>query len=188
MKGRVLASTILMAFLAISGCAQKANYSGDIKDEQAEVDVVDITSTSGVSDDKTPGFTSQPDAIDDERKGDGLLKERLIFFDYDKSAIKEHYLHIISAHADFLVRNPSMGIILEGNTDNRGSNEYNLALGQRRADATRDIMLSFCALILLPAFFPFVAALLLSFADLSPLLLYALILLPAFFLRQYRLL
>ncbi|MDM5146883.1 peptidoglycan-associated lipoprotein Pal [Candidatus Persebacteraceae bacterium Df01] len=142
MKGRVLASTILMAFLAISGCAQKANYSGDIKDEQAEVDVVDITSTSGVSDDKTPGFTSQPDAIDDERKGDGLLKERLIFFDYDKSAIKEHYLHIISAHADFLVRNPSMGIILEGNTDNRGSNEYNLALGQRRADATRDIMLS----------------------------------------------
>ena len=49
---------------------------------------------------------------------------------------------ILEAHADFLVRSPNKSLALEGNTDDRGSNEYNLSLGQRRADAVRDVMLA----------------------------------------------
>ncbi len=128
--------------ISVSGCSSNPELSGQIQDEAPVVDV-----TSGSSDDsnafsKYPKVGDEPSGLEDERSADSLLQKRLVYFDYDKSAVSEDYLAIIEAHADFLVRNPNKSLILSGNTDERGSNEYNLSLGQRRADSVRDIMLA----------------------------------------------
>jgi len=64
-----------------------------------------------------------------------LLSNRQIYFEYDSSAITEVSQQIIEAHAAYLVNNPGITVMLEGNTDERGTREYNLALGERRAKA-----------------------------------------------------
>ena len=62
---------------------------------------------------------------------------RLIQFDYDSFVIKPDFLAVIESHARFLKDNPGRRIAIEGHTDDRGGREYNLALGQKRAEAVR---------------------------------------------------
>ena len=62
---------------------------------------------------------------------------RLVYFDYDSYVIKSEYQSLIEAHARFLKANAGRKINIEGHTDERGGREYNLALGQRRAEAVR---------------------------------------------------
>ena len=66
--------------------------------------------------------------------------ERVIYFDYDSFTVKPEYQGLVDQHARFLQANKGRSISLEGNTDERGSREYNLALGQKRAEAVRRAM------------------------------------------------
>ena len=72
--------------------------------------------------------------------GGNILSKRSIYFDYDSNAVKDEYHTLVQAHSRYLVDNKNVGARIEGNTDERGSREYNLALGQRRADAIWKIM------------------------------------------------
>ena len=67
----------------------------------------------------------------------GALARNVIYFDFDKSDIKPEYADIISAHARNLTTHPNLKLKLEGNTDERGTREYNIGLGERRAQAVR---------------------------------------------------
>ena len=62
---------------------------------------------------------------------------RIVYFDYDSYAIKPEYQNLIESHARFLKANGARKVVVEGHTDERGGREYNLALGQRRAEAVR---------------------------------------------------
>lgn len=64
-----------------------------------------------------------------------IATKRSIYFDFDRSAIKPEYTALIERHGQYLASNPELAIRVEGNTDERGSPEYNLALGQRRAQS-----------------------------------------------------
>lgn len=70
-----------------------------------------------------------------------ILSRRSIYFDYDSNVVKEEFRPLVEAHAKFMLATPGAKIILQGNTDERGSREYNLSLGQRRADAVKKMML-----------------------------------------------
>ncbi|MEO8057099.1 MAG: peptidoglycan-associated lipoprotein Pal [Burkholderiales bacterium] len=61
--------------------------------------------------------------------------ERSVYFDYDDFAVEQNYRALIERHASFLASKPALAIKIEGNSDERGGAEYNLALGQKRADA-----------------------------------------------------
>ena len=65
---------------------------------------------------------------------------RLVYFDYDSFVIKPEFQAVIAAHARFLRAHPSRKVAIEGHTDERGGREYNLALGQKRAEAVRDAL------------------------------------------------
>lgn len=65
------------------------------------------------------------------------LSTRIIYFEYDSSDIQERYRDVVEAHANYLVNNPNVVVALEGHADERGSREYNLALGERRALAVK---------------------------------------------------
>jgi len=68
------------------------------------------------------------------------LATRVIYFDFDSSVIKDEFKDVITAHADYLVGHPEAAIILEGHADERGSREYNIALGERRAKAVEQLL------------------------------------------------
>ena len=71
----------------------------------------------------------------------GLLAKRSVYFAYDQFVIDEQQLPIIEAHARFLIANKALSIVIEGNCDDRGSREYNLSLGSKRAESVRRAML-----------------------------------------------
>ena len=66
---------------------------------------------------------------------DACLRQRVVYFDFDKSEIKPEFQQIMACHAKYLQDRPMAQMRLEGNTDERGSKEYNLGLGERRANA-----------------------------------------------------
>jgi len=68
------------------------------------------------------------------------LAKRSVFYDYDHYEIKEEYVPLIEAHSKFLMEHGDLKIAVQGNCDDRGSREYNLALGQRRADSVKRAM------------------------------------------------
>jgi peptidoglycan-associated lipoprotein len=70
-------------------------------------------------------------------EGTGALSRKIIYFDFDKSEIKPEFAVIVTTAASNLSANPKMKVKLEGNTDERGTREYNIGLGERRAQAVR---------------------------------------------------
>ena len=74
------------------------------------------------------------DPLDDPK---GVLAKRSVYFDYDSYMVKDEFKSVIEAHSRYLGANKGRKIVIQGNTDERGGSEYNLALGQKRADAVR---------------------------------------------------
>jgi peptidoglycan-associated lipoprotein len=74
------------------------------------------------------------------RDPNNILSKRSVFFDFDSFAVKDEFRPLVEAHARYLANNRSARATIQGNTDERGSREYNIALGQRRADAIKRMM------------------------------------------------
>ena len=70
-----------------------------------------------------------------------LLAQTIIYFDFDKADIRPEYTEVLAAHARRLAGNPNLKARLEGHTDERGSREYNIGLGERRAQSVRRALL-----------------------------------------------
>ena len=81
------------------------------------------------------------DPLDPLNPASMLNKQRSVYYDYDSVIIKDEYKPMVTAHARYLTANRAQKITVEGNTDERGSREYNIALGQRRADSVKQMMI-----------------------------------------------
>ncbi|HEV8517743.1 MAG TPA: peptidoglycan-associated lipoprotein Pal [Burkholderiales bacterium] len=77
----------------------------------------------------------------DPRNPKSILAKRSVYYDYDSSVVKDEYKPLVTAHSQYLTKNRATKITIQGNTDERGSREYNLALGQRRADSVKQMMI-----------------------------------------------
>lgn len=78
--------------------------------------------------------TGSTDPLNDAK---GILAKRSIYFDYDSYTVKDEFKPVVEAHARYLSTHKDRKILIQGNTDERGGAEYNLALGQKRAEAVR---------------------------------------------------
>jgi peptidoglycan-associated lipoprotein len=130
----------LLAMALVAGCASEAK-----KDESAPAP--GASGPSSASPSASPAARSgQPSAQPSAAAGNPLndpksmLFKRSVFYDFDKSNIKTDYRTLVEAHARYLRDHPGANITVEGNCDERGSREYNLALGQRRAEGVRSMM------------------------------------------------
>ncbi|MCP5267911.1 MAG: peptidoglycan-associated lipoprotein Pal [Zoogloeaceae bacterium] len=127
---------IIPALLAliVAGCSS----SPDIGAEQSGAPVegrdgkVNTVNAGGMGSSQLPAVLTDPKSI---------LSKRSVYFDYDRFDIKPEYADLVSAHAKFLVNNRQFKMLIQGNTDERGSREYNLALGQKRADAVKKALI-----------------------------------------------
>ena len=127
-----------LAFLLL-GCSK------DQVKEEEPVEVTDLNANSTASDeDSAQTYGAEDDSgstfsqLDDPQSP---LSVRIIYFEYDSTQISSDYRSAIEAHSLYLQQNPNTYIILEGHADERGSREYNLALGESRAKAVKQQML-----------------------------------------------
>lgn len=91
------------------------------------------------------GAATEMSAAEAERARLEALRaqNKIIYFDYDSNAIRPEYNDILAAHGKFLASNPSAHVRIDGHTDERGSPEYNIGLGERRAKAVATILMSY---------------------------------------------
>ena len=71
----------------------------------------------------------------------GSMAKPSVYFDYDSYVLKPEYTPVVSAHSKYLGSNKGAKVVIQGNTDERGGSEYNLALGQKRAEAVRKALI-----------------------------------------------
>jgi peptidoglycan-associated lipoprotein len=133
---RIVSIALLIAGAALlAGCPKKNNVSEP------------PTAGSQVSGTSGEGASTSANALEGDAasqggdvtgaNGVGPLARKVIYFDFDKSEIKPEFAQVISAHARNLTSHPNLKMKLEGNTDERGTREYNIGLGERRAQAVR---------------------------------------------------
>jgi len=129
----------MICIALLSACGGGANKSGrGIGDDINEG--VEDASTAGYSETVISGLESDPNLGPGFSDPQNPLSQRTIYFEYDSSQVKEEFLQVIYAHAEYLTANPGQRIILEGHADERGSREYNIALGEQRAHAVARMM------------------------------------------------
>jgi peptidoglycan-associated lipoprotein len=97
-------------------------------------------SSSGISGSATGVASGSGGATMPPKGVAGPLSQRIVQFDYDAFVVKDEYRTVVEAHAKFVQANRNAKVVLHGHTDERGTREYNIALGQRRADAVRKMM------------------------------------------------
>ena len=124
--------------LLLTACASK----DPVKETRVEDrSTPPTTTTSTTTTPSTQGTQGQQSGVatrtDPLKDPNNPLSKRVVYFDYDKDSVKAEYAALIQAHANYLSQNRGRKIRLEGHADERGSREYNMALGQRRSDAVR---------------------------------------------------
>jgi len=86
-------------------------------------------------------LTGKPSPTSGLKDPNNILSRRSIFYELDKFDIKDQFKDLVEAHARFLRDNPGMRMLIQGNTDERGSREYNVGLGQRRSEGVKRMLL-----------------------------------------------
>jgi peptidoglycan-associated lipoprotein len=137
MKRMLLVALALAGAALLSGCPKKHNVN------DAPVAGTQVPDSAGANSEGASTSTSPlgGDASSSARgfgaEGTGPLARKIIYFDFDKSEIKPEFADIVTTAAHTLTSNPKFKLKLEGNTDERGTREYNIGLGERRAQAVR---------------------------------------------------
>lgn len=138
----LLAATLVAAALSVTACGGNKNVRGDAPGmPQAGMNGqgqgqgqgmgsgrdIDVRGLEGIPAEDRHLFTDP----------NNPLSTRTVYFDLDSSAIPSRFSQAIQAHGQYLANHPNVNLRLEGNTDERGTREYNVALGERRADSVK---------------------------------------------------
>ncbi len=122
MKKSLLLASLLSLFLVgcsstpINDASKPSGPSASVSDDEKDLDLASL------------------------RDPNNILSKRSIYFDYDKDVVKAEYKDLVAAHAKYVSAHPKAKMTLTGNTDDRGSREYNVSLGQRRSVSVKKSM------------------------------------------------
>lgn len=136
LRGVAAAAAVMMI---VAGCSS-------VKlDEQQPAPIVDATKSgaAGTTDPRAvaPVNAGTTQALDPFTDPNNPLSKKSVFFDFDSFVVTATYQPVVEAHGKYLAANPNRRITVEGHTDERGGREYNLALGQKRAEAVKQRLL-----------------------------------------------
>ena len=133
-RGGIIALSALTLLLAACGSQPPAPEQNPAGVESRTPGAVKVDTTP-VAPVKLETF--DPSSIAALKDPRSPLSKRSVYFDYDSYVVKDEFQALLTAHGKFLSANPAMKMLIQGNADERGSREYNLALGQKRADAVK---------------------------------------------------
>jgi peptidoglycan-associated lipoprotein len=138
---RLIASALMLGMLAACSSTPTKEQDGAAVEDRSKPLPGDTAGKpkpdTGAS---TKPLTDKPVGAAALKDPNNILSKRSILFDYDSNLVKEEYKPLVTAHARYLQQNPGAKMRVEGHADDRGSREYNLALGQRRADAVKQML------------------------------------------------
>jgi len=124
----LLIPVVLATMLAACGTTNTDGpKTADVQTRTPETGVATVTASN-------VGASGLPAELTDPKS---VLSKRSIYFDLDKYDVKAEYQDLVAAHARFLNNNRQFKVLIQGNTDERGSREYNLSLGQKRAESVK---------------------------------------------------
>jgi len=130
---------VLIGGVVLAGCAGTGTQTEPIEPSTEPVETPDTTPAPD-------GPSSRSAEVDENGNpyvpGTTRLMSRTYYFDFDRSVLSPDDLASLEMHATFLRNNPDRSVVIEGHADERGTREYNLALGERRADAVRSFLVS----------------------------------------------
>jgi len=140
-----LALALILLSLVVAGCAQKAATRTDDQTQKlSDADMAKKDAADKVTDRQV---TSKIESVDSKdvssqnvEEKEGIFKD--VLFDFDKYDVKETYQPALKSIASWMTKNAGARLSVEGHCDERGTNEYNLALGDRRAKAVRDALVA----------------------------------------------
>ncbi len=155
MQSTIRAMALLM-FLVLAGCATAPQDPSDTTtggaDAGEDTDTGTDAETDGMDEDEgartltaeecPPDCPFSRDAIEDSSS---LLADRTVYFEFDSSSVQEKFMDTIRRHAAYLAEYSDVEVRLEGHTDERGSREYNVGLGSRRAEAVSRLLQAYGA-------------------------------------------
>ncbi|MBH97199.1 MAG: peptidoglycan-associated lipoprotein [Rhodospirillaceae bacterium] len=132
----------VIAILVLAGCG---GDNATLPDSETGSQAGAASNTSGSSTGATTtgtGAMGGPNVVREmPGEGTGPLSRLVIYFDYDRSEIRSDFNSMLAAHGEYLATNNGAQVRLEGHADERGSREYNIGLGEQRAQAVRRILL-----------------------------------------------
>jgi len=144
MNHKLLVAAVLLPTVMLSGCETLGGQDGGdvvVEDRGSQVDGGEGTGSGNDGATATgaqAGTAFQGHALDNPQS---ILYSKVIYFAFDSAAIRNEDRATIQAHAEYLGKNVRAAVVLEGHSDERGSREYNIALGERRAKAVRQLLL-----------------------------------------------
>lgn len=121
---------IVMSGLALAGCPKKPQTLPDAQNQESTAGA--NTEGSSSSDVSSSGLSGEQAAMEEAKRAGTI-----VYFDYDRAEIKPEFVPVVAAHAKFLNGGANRKVRLEGHSDERGSREYNIGLGERRAQTVR---------------------------------------------------
>jgi peptidoglycan-associated lipoprotein len=127
----LIASSVIL----LAGCnTVPLDTKPPIEDRKVDIQTPNTVAPTDNSRNVSEVVTRSTDPLDDPQ---GVLAKRSVYFDLDGFVVKDEYKSVVQNHSQYLTKNKNRKIIIQGNTDERGGSEYNLALGQKRAEAVR---------------------------------------------------
>ena len=130
----------LVALVASAAALMSACSSPKVAEPAPVVERPPVAQTAPPPADPTairPVETGSVDPLNDPK---GVLANRSVYFDFDSYAVRGDGQPVVANHSGYLTKNTGRKVLVQGNTDERGGTEYNLALGQKRAEAVRKAM------------------------------------------------
>ena len=136
MRSPKILALMLTSAMLVAACSSPVK----LDDKAAVEDRTGSTTGQGADPRSVGTVNATRSGMDPLNDPQGVLAKRSIYFDLDSYSVKDEFKPVLDAHARYLNANKSRQIVIQGNTDERGGREYNLALGQKRAEAVRRAM------------------------------------------------
>jgi peptidoglycan-associated lipoprotein len=131
MRSTLAASIVALGLLAGCSSSPMTQDTGAAVEDRSSADTIPTINAGGPT----------GSVLDELKDPNSPVYKRSVYFEYDSFVIRGEFMPLVEAHARFLVANPELKMLIQGNADERGSREYNLALGQKRADAMKKALL-----------------------------------------------
>jgi peptidoglycan-associated lipoprotein len=137
---KLLAVVAVVALLAGCASTRKEEPKAGVEDRTPSMAVPAPPASPGVTTvtPVAPKADQLPNAL---RDPNNILSKRSLYYEYDKFDVRDEYKPMLQAHAGYLAQNRNAKMLIQGNCDDRGSREYNIALGQKRADGVKRMLL-----------------------------------------------
>jgi peptidoglycan-associated lipoprotein len=138
MRKFIIAAVVVVA---LAGCSSTGTQTAaPVEDRPADTSAAGGATTSGTSAAPVAGTPARGSTPAHKDPANILSQKRSVYFEFDEFVIKDEYKATVEAHAKYLQGNKVLKVTLQGNSDERGTREYNIALAQKRADSVKKLM------------------------------------------------